>query len=277
MKSSNIAWVFGALSALSLGVAAEACSSSSSTASNDGGTMDSGKTGSGSGKTGSGTGTTGSGTGTTGSGTGTTGSGSGPKCYSVATKLYPGDGGSMYCPFDTTDAGKTAYCSSSEHCCEPSSGGSSCVANGTACSPATDTDWQCQQAADCKVRGTGAVCCGTGSIAQQSAQPGCAADGGTLPPSIYVSGFKGSSCAASCPSTEWQLCTTDAECPSGQMCVPMKSKGNDVGACQPGTGTGTGSGTGSSMGSGSGSSMGSGSGSSMGSGSGSGSHVGSGS
>lgn len=211
----------------------------------------------------SGNSTSSSSTGTSAS-TGGSSSSSGPTCYTVATKTYPEDGGSMYCPFSAVDGGKNVFCPHGQHCCEtPESTPpipSTCEPSTTACPVANSTDWQCEGTPDCS---SGQVCCGAGKVENQAAQPGCGPDGGTVPPSIFVSKFTpGSTCAATCVAVgtgavAWQICSQTSECPAGQTCVPVEPKGNTIGACctgsagswtctfVAGSGTGTGADSGS--------------------------------
>ncbi len=239
MKHSTFAWALGAVAAVGLGMAAEACSSSSSTPVT---TTDGGHSSSSSGMTNSsGTGASqSSGTGGS-SATSVSGGGSTGTCYGVATQTYPEDGGGMYCPFSAVgDGGKNAVCTHGEHCCEtPESAGtpSTCVSGGATCPVPNSTDWNCEGTPDCN---SGQVCCGAGKIMNQAAQPGCGSGGATLPPSIYVSGFiPGPTCAASCAGigsgVPWQICSQTSECPSGQTCIPVKPKGNTIGACCTGS------------------------------------------
>lgn len=142
---------------------------------------------------------------------------------STPTTLHPPstDGGTrtIYCPFSSTDGGSNEYCQAgTEHCCEPTTGTASCVASATACA-AGATDWQCADpVADCP---SGNVCCGTGMLVL-SPDPACG---------NFASGFRGTHCATSCTGMEIRMCTSDAECPSGQTCHPFRAKGNQVGGC----------------------------------------------
>ncbi len=246
MKSVQLAWVFGAVSALGLGMAAEACSSSSSTTtppSGDGGHSSTGST------TGSGTSQTSS----TGTGGGSTSSTSGTSsssvtCYKAPGELFAEDGGvGVYCPFSaTTDGGKAVHCTAGEHCCEPPESASmvsTCEPAATTCPVMNSTDWACEGTPDCA--GTaGTVCCGAGTIKTQAPQPGCGDGGSTLPSYPYVGDFTGTSCVASCSltTTTFQVCSKDSECPGGAAgsCVSIKPKGNGIGYCA-GSGSGTGS------------------------------------
>jgi len=264
MKSSNIAWALGAITAVSLGMAAQACSSSSTTG---GGTSSS-------------TGTSGSSsskvtTSSSSSSSETIVDGGGSDCHKAPPALHPEDGGSgIYCPFSTAfDSGlKTISCTSGEHCCEPTTDGilSTCSPLATECTNGA-TDWQCEGTPNCA--GTpGTICCGTGTVNTQEA---C----GSVPSYAYISGFKGASCATTCAG--YQVCSKDSECPGGAAgtCAPVAPKGNGIGYC---TNTLTGASAGGSSSStasssAASSSESSGSGSSTASGSSSGSSSGSGS
>ncbi len=233
---------FASIAALVMVVA---CSSSSN-GSGSGGAA--GSTGGGAGTGGSHTGGTGGGTGgsgvggtggsatggggtggsetdagnTGGGGTGGGGTGGTGGCSTPGT-LHPpnADAGTatLYCPFSGVDGGTNAYCdTTTEHCCEPKSGTAACTPTGVACATG-DTDWQCEDPSEC---GSGQKCCGKGTFVA-STDPSCA---------NYATGFTGTYCAASCQATEIVMCTSNAECTSGKTCVPFKSKGNQVGACQ---------------------------------------------
>ena len=137
---------------------------------------------------------------------------------SPPSTLHPPKAGktSLYCPFSGTPA---IYCALGQHCCEPSSGTSTCDPIATPC-PAGDTDWQCEDAtADCTA---GQVCCGTGMLVINT-NPQC---------NNFASGFTGTHCAASCMASEIQMCTSNGECPAGKTCQPFKTKGSSVGGCQ---------------------------------------------
>jgi hypothetical protein len=150
-------------------------------------------------------------------------------CYAAPTKVYPEDGGGFYCPFSKVDGGSIEYCTGgTEHCCEPSTGTSSCEPIATQCGTG-NTDWQCEGTPDCASM-PGTICCGTGHVAQQAAQPGCGPDGGTLPAFPYVSGFTGSSCMTPSACTTFQICSQTTECSTG-TCTPIRPKGNDIGYC----------------------------------------------
>jgi hypothetical protein len=154
---------------------------------------------------------------TTGDDTGTT-TGTTDACKPPG-KLYPPKAGAtdFYCPFGSKEAG-TNYCKNgTEHCCEPATGTSTCEASGTACATG-DTDWQCDDASEC---GSGMVCCAAATWHAGAA--GC---------ENYVSGFKGSHCAASCATGEITICQQATSCSGGTTCTPTAIKGNSVGVCQ---------------------------------------------
>lgn len=131
------------------------------------------------------------------------------------SKLFPPKNGELYCPFSAPDA---SYCASmQQHCCEPATGTSECIALSSPC-PVGDTDWQCEDPADCA---GGQKCCGTGTL-QINGNPMCA---------NFATGFKGTHCAASCVQGEIQMCTSNGECSNGQTCQPFRAKGNQVGGC----------------------------------------------
>jgi hypothetical protein len=133
-------------------------------------------------------------------------------------KLYPpkADAGDFYCPFV---APAKTYCKNgTEHCCEPSTGSSTCTPIATACAAGT-TDWQCDDPSECP---SGQKCCGIGKLVI-SPDPAC---------ENYASGFKGTHCKTACdPSTEIEMCTSAGECTGGTTCTPFSTKGSAVGGC----------------------------------------------
>ena len=186
--------------------------------------------GTGTGTFGTGTGTFGSGTGGgnsgSGSGTGAMGTGSGSGSCEKAPKLFPETVAGVYCPYSGAAGAKSISCPAMQHCCEPPMAAnmvSTCEPTATACPVAMSTDWQCLAPIDCAGSAGGPVCCGTGTIATQAA---C----GSTPAFTYVSGFTGSTCAASCAST-YVICETNADCGGSGTCIPGKAKGGDFGHC----------------------------------------------
>lgn len=108
--------------------------------------------------------------------------------------------------------------SASPVCCDSKTDGGfadTCVANAAACL-AMDSQaksFQCGQAADC---GAGMVCCG---------DIGMATSGKPF--------FTSTTCAASCPSGQTQLCVAASECKaSGVSCVGQTITGRNIGLCQ---------------------------------------------
>jgi hypothetical protein len=232
MKSSTIAFVLGAVSALAMGMAAEACSSSST--SNPVGNGDGGSSGNSTGANHS-TGSAGS----TGS-EGVKDAGSDVECFKPPKTIYALDGSTgVYCPFSApdVDGGKNMNCTTGEHCCEPPESDnalSTCVAGGTACPVKDSTDWECEGTTDCAAK-AGTICCGRGTIGTQGAQPAC----GITETFPYVSGFYGSACQTSCATyldggtsnPAFQICSKTSECPVGEGCVAVAPKGNTIGYC----------------------------------------------
>ena len=251
MKSSQFAWILGAVSSLGLGMAAQACSSSSPTGNSSTSTStSSGSNHTSTTSTGSNSGTTSGTTTATGSNSGTTILDGGAKCYSAPGKVYAEDGSTgLYCPFSETDAsgGKAIHCATGQQCCSPPESAmlaSTCEPVANACPVKDSVDWVCEGTPDCK---TGTLCCGQGTIATQSPQPGCGDGGSTIPAYPYVSGFYGSACQASCAhfgdgGNGFQICSKDSECTTpGESCIPIKPKGNSIGYCGVATGSGSGS------------------------------------
>jgi hypothetical protein len=128
----------------------------------------------------------------------------------------------VYCPFSAPDGGHNEVCRPGQHCCEPSTGTSTCVAAATACG-ANDTNWECEGPLDCANSNAGHLCCGTGEIETQ-------APCGSYPAFPYVKTFTGSSCAAAC--TAFVICSQTSDCKTaGETCVAIRPKGNDIGYC----------------------------------------------
>jgi hypothetical protein len=155
----------------------------------------------------------------------------GVACLPPPPRLHPETMAGVYCPFSGIDGGANLTCATGEHCCEPSSGVSTCVPDGTPC-PTDDTDWQCEGSLDCASSSEGHVCCGTGRVNLQAA---C----GLFPEYPYVSDFKGTTCLASCTgmfnggTVSFQVCSQDSECPGAAAgaCAPIDPKGGGTGYC----------------------------------------------
>ena len=162
----------------------------------------------------------------------TSGSAGDGGCYKAPTALHAETKAGVYCPFSVGDAGKATTCAAGQHCCEPpesAATASTCEPATTACPVAMSTDWACEGAFDCASK-AGTVCCGTGTIGLQAAQPACG-DGGIASFS-YVTGYTGSACSATC--TTYQICSKDSECPGAATgsCVPIEPKGGGIGYCK---------------------------------------------
>ena len=125
----------------------------------------------------------------------------------------------IYCPFAAPPGMPSVYCAAAtEHCCEGSSS-----SQPTSCKKKADpcingyTDWQCTEPSHC---GTGMQCCGGGSVVVD------------LMCGSYGSKFTGSTCKAACAATEITLCSDNAQCPPGLMCLPFAAKSSSIGSCQ---------------------------------------------
>jgi hypothetical protein len=132
-------------------------------------------------------------------------------CTGTAT-LHPRDPATgLYCPFRPG----AANCGVGEHCCQPSSGSSTCA---SACVPTIAVDWACQGPSDCE---TG-VCCGVTQL-----QPTTCGLTGKL--------FRGTRCQTSCAAAkdEITLCDRPTQCGATERCEPFRARGAELGACIP--------------------------------------------
>jgi hypothetical protein len=239
MKFSKLALVMGSAIAVAAGAfVGTACSSSSSagsgsgSGSGSGGTVDSGS--------GSDTGTTNEDSGNTGSDTGTeadSGTTTGPDCGSIPS-LHANTAGAIYCGYGAD--GGSITCGTGTECCLGGKVGNTfdpqdCVAwsaTGAGCdNPPADAGGgaigiACNQVSDCTANGqaAGGSCCLQGS--SDSTVAGC--------------GFpkkKGGSaivCEATpaCAAGEIQVCSAQADCPTGTTCTAGKWKIYQIGFCQ---------------------------------------------
>jgi hypothetical protein len=105
----------------------------------------------------------------------------------------------------------------------------------TGCSGQGDMLWMCNSVKECGAAGS---CCVAKANATLTAGPDCT--DGTL--KITSGTASGSVCAAdpTCPDGDTQLCATNAQCPAGQKCKPVKItgagasfNGQTLGACTP--------------------------------------------
>jgi hypothetical protein len=243
MKFSKLALVMGSTLALGAGLCVgTACSSSSS---NSGGGSGGGS-GSGSGgavDSGSASDvTTGDDGGTGDTGTPETDGGSGVDCGSIPT-LHMNPAGSIFCGYGAGDAGEIT-CATGTECClggeVSSSSGyspqacSTWTANGAGCTnPAADSGAMypaigiaCNQNSDCTANGqaTGGSCCLVG--ASVSTVAGCG-----YPKAKSGDNIQCESTPA-CASGEIQVCSSQADCPTGTTCTAGKWKIYDLGFCQ---------------------------------------------
>ena len=132
-------------------------------------------------------------------------------------KLFPPNPSGLYCPF-----GSSQYCAPGTHCCEAEFAATTCQANATACPMGTTADWQCRDpVADC-TNPTKPVCCAM-NASLLVVGPGCRNIG---------PGLTQTTCVASgqC-SPGIVMCTNDAECAAGQVCLTFGSHGGSVGGC----------------------------------------------
>jgi hypothetical protein len=248
MNIKSVALVFGATMVLVAGgMGAVACSSSSNSGGSSSG---SGSSGSSSGGGGDGTTSSSSGGGS-GSSSGSTGddggdAGTGTMCDSSIPSLHQNAAGDVYCGFDTdgghiecvVDAG-TGFC-----CLGGSIGGGQyapqmCAANAAGCTNGGSADAggsaaipiQCNQISDCPLNGaTGATACCLQNGSVPATVPGCGypkSKGGTA---IVCEGTGGGA-ATACAAGEVQICSSQADCPSGTTCTAGKWKIYQIGFC----------------------------------------------
>jgi len=249
MKSANVVWVLGAVAAISMGMAAQACSSSTTSPGGGGGGGVGGGSSTGSsnhtGAGGSNNSSSSNGS-VAASGCGGSSSSSGPECFAAPKPPFAETAAGVYCPFSETYPAKQTVCAGGQHCCEPPEKAcalSTCVADGTQCPVTESTDWECAGTLDCAAQGTGLICCGQGKIDQQGPQGPTCPDAGSFP---YASGFYGTACQKSCETfgsgslppqdggVGFQVCSQSSECATGYHCVGIKPKGNTIGYCEVG-------------------------------------------
>jgi hypothetical protein len=131
-----------------------------------------------------------------------------------ATGTPAGDAGTSA---DAAPGCSEGTCGTGQVCCQGQNG-SSCIAEGATCQGLAA---QCQNSASCSAVTAGQVCCGTLSIATESATSACQ--------------------AGPCASGSYQLCTVDSECSGGQTCQPITYDGFQlpIASCQAPTDGGT--------------------------------------
>jgi hypothetical protein len=222
MNIRTVAWVFGgALTAAAAGLAATACSSSSTPSGStpyDSGAANTIDTGGG---------------GNDDSGNPQSNdAGTGNEC-GATPRLHLGDGGSIYCPFGP-EGGAIECPTGSSICCI---GGeiaahnyavSQCGSPAETCpNPLPDAGKyparriECEESVDCA--GTGMVCCATGGTPAMDTT--C---------NFYKEspGLTAATCTAGqCPAGKFQICASDLECGSGHTCSPFRAVGMQLGFC----------------------------------------------
>ncbi len=247
MNIKQIALVLGATVALvGGGLGAVACSSSSgggsSSGSSSGGSGSSSRSGSGS-SSGS---TMDSGNEDAGTGDSGGSSGGGMDCGTKIPTLHQNPAGDIYCGYLPGDSGAALDCvadSGTGWCCLGGSLGGGqyapqiCSANSAGCLADGNPDAgkpgipiQCNQISDCPGNGaTGATaCCLQGGSLESCAGGFSKAVGGNQ---IVCEGSGGGS-ATACQPGEIQICSSQADCPSGSTCKPGKWKLYQIGFCQ---------------------------------------------
>ena len=164
-------------------------------------------------------------------------------CGSTPT-LHVNEAGTIFCGFADADID----CPTGQECCLGGylDGGAfaaqQCAAYGATCTNGTlgsDADSppipvMCAQISDCKANGLSkaVACCLRGATAPVD-QPTCVYPRATLGTAIVCeSSDAGANGAAACATGEVQICSSQADCPTGTTCTPGKWKILDLGFCQ---------------------------------------------
>lgn len=227
MKFGSTTWLIGVTTAVATCAAGIGACSSDSTSGNPVGITEDSSVGSdtGSGSNGD------SGANTDGGGTTTdAGCGSSPS-------LHADTAGSIFCGY--TDAGPFS-CTTGNECCLGGEISKSvfapeaCAAFGTACTNPVDGGVQieCGQVSDCTANGVAnAACCLQGATVPTIAT-GCsyykASRGSGV---VCEPGPDAGGSVPSCAAGEVQVCSAQADCPTGKTCTPMKWKLYQMGFC----------------------------------------------
>ena len=164
-------------------------------------------------------------------------------CGSTPT-LHADEAGTIYCGF----SGTALDCPTGQECCL---GGylvdagafapQQCMAYGTTCNngvfgsdaASPPIPVMCGQISDCKANGVSnaVACCLQGATAPADA-PTCIYPRATLGTAVVCeSSDAGAGAAAACAAGEVQICSSQADCPTGKTCTPGKWKILDVGFC----------------------------------------------
>jgi hypothetical protein len=158
-------------------------------------------------------------------------------CGSVPS-LHPDPAGTIFCGFGAD--GGSLSCQTGQECCLGGSlgggtfGPQECATYGSTCTNGGDPDAggslaipiACLQIADCTANGVASAgaCCLQGATAPAD-QPGC-----TYPRSKSGSAIVCET-APACAVGEVQICSSQADCPTGTTCTPGKWKIFQVGFC----------------------------------------------
>ena len=247
MNIRTLALVFGsALTVAVGGIGAAACSSSSSgsggSGSSGGGSSGGGADGTASSSGGSsGGGSSGSSSGS--SSGGTSDAGTGTECGSIPA-LHQDEAGSIFCGYD--DAGTSFSCTPGQQCCLGGEINSVfapqvCATFGSDCTNGGNPDAgtgnfvavpiACNQIADCIANGNAnaTACCLQGAKAPTPVT-GCGYDKSTNGSAIVCEGTAGGA-ATPCAAGEIQICSSQADCPTGTTCTAGKWKLYQLGFC----------------------------------------------
>jgi hypothetical protein len=221
----QIAWIFGGATVLCMGMVASLNACSNNNGGTDGGTKDAALDTKGDVST-----NPDSGPGDAGSDVVTT-----ADCGSIPT-LHPTEAGTIFCGYPP-DGGPSFSCTTGNQCCLGGhiSGNQyapeKCVGFDTVCdNPAPDggSPIQCGQNSDCTANNkAGDVCClqGAGAPAQVAGCSYYKSQGGNA---IMCETPSNGACTG---ATDIQICSSDADCPSGKTCTPMKWKLYQMGFC----------------------------------------------
>jgi len=164
----------------------------------------------------------------------------GSECGVLPT-LHPMDAGVLYCGL--TDAGTNYECPPGQECCFGGALGGGqfapnvCAASGSVCTNGGQADAggfpaapiECNQIVDCIAGGNAAAtaCCLQG--ATNITVPGCFPKYGQG--TGVVCEGTGGGAPTHCPAGEIQVCTSQADCPTGTQCTAAKWKIFQIGVC----------------------------------------------
>jgi hypothetical protein len=158
--------------------------------------------------------------------------------------LHVDEAGTIYCGF----SGTALNCATGQECClggyladSGTFAPQQCAAYGTTCingvlgsdAGAPPIPVMCAQISDCTANGVSkaAACCLQGATTPADA-PTCTYPRATLGTAVVCeSSDAGTTGAAACAAGEVQICSSQADCPSGKTCTPGKWKILDVGFC----------------------------------------------